>query len=480
MLRTLLCTLLAGLATLTAAAQSQPQPGDSLYKAMKERAFIIEGSIPATYDYRFSKSDAASIIDRLPRVHEHPSIDAALTDRVRDSLRAVMLGRIASFPSDTLLTCDIFRVLRPHFDFLYDIDPHYRISIRNSSPLPTRKAVRESRHLPFTCMNIGDTLLVDTSLDKRFRTGDRILAIDGIAADSMLLYCYPDRYCYTSALLRHCRYASQRNRFRVLLQRDGRTVEVETGGLPLLTNSVRLAQAVETDRSIRIFEDAGCGYISVPRFYAVNSRLVRIVHKAVRDFHSRGLSNVIIDMRRNPGGNGGDLDRFISIFTDRDTVAVSHGERVRVSRRTLNDYGFLTEEMLGQNAELPQGEFVAGFPTDSSMYVGGMKYYVMIGPDTGSVAALVANILHYNGAATLVGEPLRRNAFRFGECLDGHTLWPTCLCETSISTNESDCCTLAEDGILRPDIEIPCIAAEYMTGRDAQLERLLRLIGENQ
>lgn len=474
MLRTLLCTLLCGLATLTAA--EQPQSGDSLYKAMKERAFIIEGSTPATYDYRYSKSDAASIIDRLPRVHEHPSIDAALTDRVRDSLRAVMLERIASFPGDTLLTGDIFRVLRPHFDFLYDIDPHYRIAIRCSSPLPVRKAVRASRHLPFSCMNIGDTLLVDISLDERFRTGDRILAIDGITADSMLLYCYPDRYCYTSALLRHCRYACNRNRFRVLLQRDGRTFEAETDGLPMRTNILRLAQTVEESRSIRIFEDAGCGYISVPKFHAVNSRLVRIVHKAVRAFQSQGLRNVIIDMRRNPGGSGDRLDKFISIFTDRDTVAVSHGERVRVSRRTLNDYGFLTEEMLGQTVELPRDEFVAEFPTDRTMYVGGMKYYVMVGPDTGSVAALAANILQYNGAATLVGEPLRRNAFRFGECLDGHMLWPTCLCETSISTNESDCCTLAEEGILRPDIEIPCIAAEYMTGRDSQLERLLQYI----
>ncbi len=38
---------------------------------------------------------------------------------------------------------------------------------------------------------------------------------------------------------------------------------------------------------------------------------------------------------------------------------------------------------------------------------------------------------------------------------------------------EIDECTRRDDGYVVPDIAIPCVAAEYLTGRDAVLEKLL-------
>lgn len=41
---------------------------------------------------------------------------------------------------------------------------------------------------------------------------------------------------------------------------------------------------------------------------------------------------------------------------------------------------------------------------------------------------------------------------------------------------EIDECTRRDDGYIVPDIAIPYVAAEYLTGRDAVLEKLLETI----
>ena len=96
--------------------------------------------------------------------------------------------------------------------------------------------------------------------------------------------------------------------------------------------------------------------------------------------------------------------------------------------------------------------------------------------NTGSIAATFCNILQYNQAATLVGEPPLRYAFRYGETVPGRILLPTLLREVGISTIEYDEYTRAVDGVLMPDIAIPYIARDYLSGRDAMLDKLLEII----
>ena len=48
--------------------------------------------------------------------------------------------------------------------------------------------------------------------------------------------------------------------------------------------------------------------------------------------------------------------------------------------------------------------------------------------------------------------------------------------EDGISTSMSDLYTKAVDGVLMPDIHIPYVAKDYMTGKDAMLDKLLKII----
>ena len=178
----------------------------------------------------------------------------------------------------------------------------------------------------------------------------------------------------------------------------------------------------------------------------------------------------------NPGGNGDRFDELLSIFINRPSVKYLRKAKVKCSQKTMGLYDFLTEEMLGQTVELPDNEIVREFPLQSKMYIDGMRYYVLMSRDTGSIAASFCNILQFNDAALLVGEPLLRNALKYGETVQGKILLPTLLQQTGISIVEYDEYTRAVDGVLMPDIAIPYVARDYLSGRDAVLDKLLEII----
>lgn len=421
---------------------------------------------------------------RLFRVSSHPGLDSLFTEAEMRQIRAEIDARCDSLGKDSLLTSELFWAMRPYLDRLHYEDPHYRIlipTIADPEVYTRRDLQRFERTLPtpgFSLLQINDTLVVDRSLDPAFRRGDQVTAINGVPAAEYLKYGYDDRYTYPITLMGRCFYSQVVDRFRIELRRDGRPMVIETPGMPNARTLFLLTRAEELDRSIRTWPEAGCGYIAIPEFFPNNNRLIRILHRTLRDFRRQGLTDVILDLRRNTGGNGHNFDRLLSIFIDKPVVEYCTGQWVKASRRSMPYYNFLTEEMLGQTVPLPEGEFVRSFPTIPAMHVDGLRFYVLVGRDTGSIAASFVNMLQYHGAALLAGEPLRHNALKYGEVVDGGLLLPTNLYQGAVSMVRIDERTRAVDGVVQPDIPIPCIAAEYLSGRDGQLDRLLAIIRE--
>lgn len=459
-------------------ADSLPRPAG--------RTVGIPGHRIALLDYLLPRSRVG--FDRNHhRIPRHPGLDSLLPPAERAAVVAEINARCDSLGKDSLLTADLFWVMRPYFDRLHHEDPHYRIvpvalldSTVHRTPGDRRKALRTTRMPAFSLLQINDTLLVDRSLDPAFRRGDRIAAIDGIPAAEYLRYVYDDRHMDPATLLVGHHYEIRRQRFRIDLERGGEPLTVETEGLPYRDALFRLGKAEETDANIRTYADARCGYIAIPRFFPDNNRLVRILRRAIVDFKRRGITDVILDLRRNPGGNGHAFDKLLSIFIDKPTVEYCTGQQVRASKEAMRYYDFLTEEQLGQVVALPESEYVRSFATDPKMYVEGMRYWVLAGRDTGSIAASFANILQYNGAALLAGEPLRHNALKYGEVLNGGWFRPVQLAESCVSMVRIDELTRRDDGYVLPDIPIPAVAAEYLAGDDGELDRLLAIVRARQ
>ena len=333
--------------------------------------------------------------------------------------------------------------------------------------------MRRSVAPPFDCLCINDTVIVQHSLDPKLQCGDMVTAINGVPVGRYLHYAYDDRYNSAYQLMNQCHFSHLTHSYDIEFLRGSMPHKVTIAGRNH-KQMAELSRAYETERNIRVI--GKCGYIAVTEFYPVNSRLIRIIHKAILDFRRQGIVDVILDLRRNTGGYGDRFDELMSIFIDKPTVKYCKGQRVKVSDATSGWYDFITDEMKGRTVDVPAGYYAAEFATKPKMFVEGMKYYVMMSRNTGSIAASFCNIMQYNGAALLVGEPLLHNALKYGETVNGQAFLPIQLEETAVSTVEIDEYTRAEDGILKPDIYIPYVAADYLSGSDAMLDKLIQII----
>lgn len=125
---------------------------------------------------------------------------------------------------------------------------------------------------------------------------------------------------------------------------------------------------------------------------------------------------------------------------------------------------------------LPDSMVLKTVPLISELYRGEFDYYVLVSRGTHSQAATFANIFQYNNLGKIVGEPLQKNALKFGEVIRTSFKKSSAVI---ISTVEYDEYSKAVDGVLVPDISIPYIASEYMQGGDPVLEKLIEIINTN-
>lgn len=448
---------------------AQKNRSDSLLRVRKSREVRVDGKI-SILDV---KTPAAEVKKCFYIPSWHPaagdSIPAPLYDEIAERNR--LLGK------DSLTSAELFRVLRPGLVWLQHLDPHLRVDPQPVFPNLSAKVRKKADDIPtpgFLLLNVNDTLVVSRSVDPLFERGDRILAINDVPVSEYLQYCYDDRYIYPFVLLKNYHYALVTAAdYNVRLERNGQVREVTTSGMPWSEVSLNLLRQQEF--RAHIFEEAKAGYFSIPEFYPNNGLLIKKLRKAILQARKLGCDSFILDLRGNPGGSGSAFDDLLSIFIDKPTIPYLKSQRLKVSRQTLHDYDFLTDSLLGQLIDVPDKYIHKEVALSKKMYVPDMRYYVLMDKDTGSVASSFCNILQYNGAAELVGEPLRHNATKYGEVTEAwlfltYLLWP------SISTVEFEEYTEAVDGVLMPDIAIPYVAADYLSGRDAMLDKLLEKI----
>lgn len=472
--RRLLFCILTFAAVLPGAAQDTIRMNHTHALELRNSRMIpVENRAIEIYDV---VTPRAEVGQRLFKIHEHPAFDSLLTSEVEQRILSEINLRCNKLAKDTLLTSDLIWVYRPYFDWLFNEDPHCRIE-----PMIPAKDWRETKRLKvpeFDVLCINDTLIVNQSLNPDYQTGDRILSINDIPVSAFLEYTYPDRYDTPANIMRHYQFCNVVDTFRIRLERGGSIIDTRTAGDIQSRIVLKLQQKQEL--KIQTFADAKSACITISCFYPDNSRLIKKLHNQIEKFKSIGITNIILDLRMNPGGNGDRFDELLSIFINQPSVKYLRKAKVKCSQKTMELYDFLTEEMLGQTVELPDNEIVREVPLQSKMYIDGMRYYVLMSRDTGSIAASFCNILQFNDAASLVGEPLLRNAMKYGETVQGKTLLPTLLRQTGISTVEYDEYTRAVDGVLMPDIPIPYVAQDYLSGQDAMLDKLLEMIQSEQ
>ncbi len=436
--------------------------------------------------------------DYLFTFPEHPGLSRPVPDEVKDSILLEM-NRRQKEVGDTMRTADVFYVWLPYFNHLRYEDPHLNVitylahdidwdasekEVRKQLRKSTKSVYREGRVLPVDCICINDSLIVERTLTPELQTGDLILSVNGVPVSEMLEYDYRDRHKFLPVFLAYYYMNMFGEEYSLDIVRDGRNMSLVVPGMKRLNDvAFRLDRMGSMDENIRRFPEASAGYVRIDEFFPDNSRLIRILRKSILRFKAEGLTNVILDLRDNPGGYGSHFDKLLSLLIDKPCIEYQKSQKLMVGKRTLNDYDFLTEDMIGQVIDIPDTLIIKTLQLDNRLFIDGMRYYVMMDEGTASTAASFCNILQYNDAATLVGEPLMHNALKYGECLDGQMFWhpksnktkgfKAWLGVSGISTTEIDENTRAIDGFLMPDLPIPYVAKDYMSGKDAMLETLL-------
>ncbi len=408
----------------------------------------------------------------------HPLLGDLYKGKLKDSLRVEVQRRIAQFDTDTYSRRDIIYILQPIFGWAHSIDPHFRINQVIDAPSDKESMaiykyiIKKQRQLPLTLCNINDSLIIYKSLDPQFQSGDIVTSINGVSSRDYLKYnYYEDRFTTPfNLMLNHDWWMVVTANFDVEIIRNGKPITISTEGFK------PSKMFVKDSYNVQAYSDYNCGYICIKEFFYNNSHLIKRLRGAIEQFKEQGIENIIIDVRENPGGYGSNFDELLSIFTDKQSIQIGKGQKLRVSEFTL-DYDFASEDMIGMNVEFPNDQFHKEIPLNPELYIDGMNYYILASKDTSSTAAMFVNLLDYNDMATICGEPLRRGALSFGETLNINGKFAgTNISPSGICTVKYDEYSNAIDDTLHPDIFIPYVAEEYTNGTDAVLLQLLQII----
>ena len=126
--------------------------------------------------------------------------------------------------------------------------------------------------------------------------------------------------------------------------------------------------------SVQWHEDGAIGYLDISQFTSDTSSLAQT---AAKEFKSKGVKGVVLDLRNDPGG-------YLSAAVNVSSLWLKQGSTVVSERRGSTIVG--TEYAAG-------GNVLAGFPT-----------VVLINGGSASASEITAGALRDNGIATLVGD----------------------------------------------------------------------------
>jgi len=357
---------------------------------------------------------------------------------------------------------------RRFFDMITREDPHFRL-VPHLYREGKRVNGKKINVWPFSMIRFGDTLLVDASFSSILKSGDHILEINQIPASQYLHYAYSDRYLHAPLIQSQAHFNFSEN-YHVLIERQGVRKY-------LIVNGISMAdyyKAVNGQDETRIFPAYLTGYFRIDEFDD-NRKIAGDLNGFLSKLKRIGYKNLILDLRRNPGGSGDYLEDILSLISGKSVLQYQKSVKVKLSSENIDRY-FFPSERIGDLVDLPERLVMHELELMPSSFSKDLNVYVLVSRNTGSMAACLANLIQYNGIGTVVGEPLAHNALKYGEVVEAHSG----IAAFFISTVQYEDYTRAIDGVLFPDVMLPYRVNEYLQGGDPVLAKLLRYIAFRQ
>lgn len=378
-----------------------------------------------------------------------------------DFVDSVVMNFQMNLPEAAVRTTESVLLQRRLFDYFTFEDPHFRIipQLYTEERGLTNKNIYV---LPFTSISFGDTLLISESFSPILKRGDRIVEINHTSVADYLAYSYRDRYIHTPLLQTQFHFAYSNN-YHLLIERGEMIKYMIVEGITL----PEYYEQVQNRPDWTLYPSYLTGSFRIDEFKE-NKKIVDELSSFLNKMKRLGYKNLVIDLRWNPGGSGDQIESLMALVSSKRLLYYQKEVKVKLTQQNFNKYVF-PRDSLNKLVSLPARGVVNQIELNPSPFAKELNLYVLVSRNTGSMAACFANLIQYNDIGWVAGEPLLRNALKYGEVVEERSGVATFF----ISTVEYDDYTKAVDGVLFPDIMIPYKVSQFMDGGDPVMEQLL-------
>ena len=141
-------------------------------------------------------------------------------------------------------------------------DPHVRFLPILGKKGSLKLKMKNVKALPFTLINISDTLIIDQSFNENIIIGDRILSINDVNVKKYLESSYRDRYMsgYCLQTFHHFCFS---NRYKIKLIRNNKPVTLNIEGMPIKKDFfLKMDGEIEE----KVFGQTRIGYFKINNF----------------------------------------------------------------------------------------------------------------------------------------------------------------------------------------------------------------------
>ncbi|MBE7171849.1 MAG: hypothetical protein INR73_14775 [Williamsia sp.] len=371
-------------------------------------------------------------------------------------------------------------------------------------PGPENQPIQLARLLPFDLLCTAEGLYITHDFTNRGYAGMEILSINKVSSKeiiSRLLTCLPaDGYNQTfkyDLLSRgamregYALYWGQPESFALKLRSTATPKEITVAVKAAPPQQLATRQALQPSPAVSVhFHDSlNLAVLEVNTFELRTEKFRELVVPVFKKIREKGIENLVIDLRRNGGGNNNNVPELFSFLATRPFL--------HLKKTAMNPpvYTYKSQFKNPENfsaihgVQQPDGSYSVNGRYTGTVYRDPARQYgfrgntiLLISGHTTSAASEFAAIAHDNKRVTVVGEET-------GGCYYGATggnyinlVLPASKLEARIPTIriftavEEDLVRQPQGRGLLPDYPVVQTVAAILQGRDVQLEAAIKLI----
>lgn len=265
------------------------------------------------------------------------------------------------------------------------------------------------------------------------------------------------------SFLKHLELATE-DKVELVIERDSLKHRINVPIERLIVNKSNrpwVSYHIDKENSLGIFTLDKCIY---------NHQYIEAVESFLKDIARFNISNIIVDVRANFGGDSRVFEEFIRYF-DVDEYK-SYGMEIRYSRHVKEQRGYYEVSEINSYPH----SIVKNSKINNSEVLFNGDLYILTSAATFSSATAFAVMIQDNNLGKVVGEPSGNKPSNYGDVLFFNTPKTNLRFIVSYKKFFRPDMTKHEDDYLNPDITVYTTIEDILENKDAQLEALIQVI----